>query len=135
EKTPSSIVFTQNPLRDDLSTCSDKRISMYQQHRRAILPYRRRRRGVLNADSDLTNSGQKRVPWLPEEDTLLKQGFEQGLSWAMIASTYLPHRSRGCCWGRFKTLKNKKFLNVRRQIRVQAKPWKTLNPVDMQASL
>lgn len=47
---------------------------------------------------------QTRVPWRPEEDHLLRQGYEQGLSWALISARYLPHRSRGCCWGRFKTL-------------------------------
>lgn len=50
---------------------------------------------------------QTRTPWTPEEDHLLQQGHEQGLSWAMISATYLPHRSRGCCWGRFKTLQTK----------------------------
>ncbi|CAO3625742.1 unnamed protein product [Cunninghamella echinulata] len=70
----------------------------------------------------------QRIPWTPSEDKLLKQGYEQGLSWAMIASTYLPHRSRGCCWGRFKTLKNKKLLTVRRKIRAKERPWKTFNP-------
>lgn len=48
-----------------------------------------------------------RTPWSSEEDFLLQKGYEQGLSWAMISSTYLPHRSRGCCWGRFKTLQTK----------------------------
>ncbi|CDH59148.1 hypothetical protein RO3G_00935 [Lichtheimia corymbifera JMRC:FSU:9682] len=50
---------------------------------------------------------QSRVPWTREEDELLQRGYNQGLSWAMISSTYLPHRSRGCCWGRFKTLQTK----------------------------
>ncbi|KAF7727791.1 hypothetical protein EC973_007022 [Apophysomyces ossiformis] len=50
---------------------------------------------------------QTRTPWTPEEDLLLQQGFSQGMSWAMISSTYLPYRSRGCCWGRFKTLQAK----------------------------
>ncbi|KAI8332643.1 hypothetical protein BC941DRAFT_474069 [Chlamydoabsidia padenii] len=102
---------------------------------RTILPYKRRRTHSSNSIGDRISTGQTRVPWTPDEDVLLKQGYEQGLSWAMIASTYLPHRSRGCCWGRFKTLKNKKFLNVQRQIRAKAKPWKTLNPLDMQQSL
>ncbi|KAF7727729.1 hypothetical protein EC973_007188 [Apophysomyces ossiformis] len=53
------------------------------------------------------NSSQTRTPWTPAEDYLLQQGYSQGLSWAMISSTYLPHRSRGCCWGRFKTLQAK----------------------------
>lgn len=50
---------------------------------------------------------QTRTPWTPKEDYLLQQGYMQGLSWAMISATYLPHRSRGCCWGRFKTLQAK----------------------------
>ncbi|KAI8062898.1 hypothetical protein BC940DRAFT_228490, partial [Gongronella butleri] len=50
---------------------------------------------------------QSRTPWTPEEDFLLQKGYSQGLSWALISSTYLPHRSRGCCWGRFKTLQAK----------------------------
>ena len=50
---------------------------------------------------------QTRTPWTPEEDYLLEQGYNQGLSWAMISATYLPHRSRGCCWGRYKTLQSK----------------------------
>ncbi|KAI9313269.1 hypothetical protein BX666DRAFT_1864928 [Dichotomocladium elegans] len=50
---------------------------------------------------------QTRTPWTPEEDDLLQQGYMEGLSWAMISSTYLPHRSRGCCWGRFKALQTK----------------------------
>jgi hypothetical protein len=50
---------------------------------------------------------QIRTPWSSEEDQLLQQGYSQGLSWAMISTVYLPHRSRGCCWGRFKTLQAK----------------------------
>ncbi|SAL95836.1 hypothetical protein [Absidia glauca] len=50
---------------------------------------------------------QTRTPWSSEEDFLLQKGYQQGLSWAMISSTFLPHRSRGCCWGRFKTLQAK----------------------------
>jgi len=50
---------------------------------------------------------QTRTPWSSEEDQLLQQGYSQGLSWAMISTVYLPHRSRGCCWGRFKTLQAK----------------------------
>lgn len=119
---------------------------MYQHHRsnssnsvyqlgRAILPYRRRRSSSSNSNAARMQPTHTRVPWTPDEDMLLKQGYEQGLSWAMIASIHLPHRSRGCCWGRFKTLKNKKFLNIQRQIRAKAKPWKTLNAFDMQQSL
>lgn len=50
---------------------------------------------------------QIRTPWSTEEDQLLQQGYSQGLSWAMISTAYLPHRSRGCCWGRFKTLRTR----------------------------
>lgn len=53
------------------------------------------------------NHSQTRTPWSNEEDQLLQQGYSQGLSWAMISTVYLPHRSRGCCWGRFKTLQSK----------------------------
>lgn len=52
-------------------------------------------------------TNQTRTPWSAEEDQLLQQGYSQGLSWAMISTVYLPHRSRGCCWGRFKTLQSK----------------------------
>ncbi|KAG1439491.1 hypothetical protein G6F56_012279 [Rhizopus delemar] len=50
---------------------------------------------------------QTRTPWTTSEDYLLEKGYMQGLSWAMISAKYLPHRSRGCCWGRFKTLRTK----------------------------
>lgn len=50
---------------------------------------------------------QTRTPWTASEDYLLEKGYMQGLSWAMISAKYLPHRSRGCCWGRFKTLQTK----------------------------
>lgn len=52
-------------------------------------------------------TNQTRTPWSNDEDLLLQQGYSQGLSWAMISTVYLPHRSRGCCWGRFKTLQSK----------------------------
>ncbi|KAI9333072.1 hypothetical protein BD770DRAFT_452250 [Pilaira anomala] len=54
-----------------------------------------------------TKQHQTRTPWTSSEDFLLEKGYLQGLSWAMISSKYLPHRSRGCCWGRFKTLQTK----------------------------
>jgi hypothetical protein len=66
---------------------------------------------------------QTRTPWTPEEDDLLQKGYEQGLSWAMISCTYLPHRSRGCCWGRFKTLQSKNVIEVYQQ-RICQRPWK-----------
>ncbi|KAI9252636.1 hypothetical protein BY458DRAFT_582408 [Sporodiniella umbellata] len=63
---------------------------------------------------------QTRTPWTPQEDSLLHFGYEQGLSWAMISTTYLPHRSRGCCWGRYKTLQNKQIVEKQKSKR----PWK-----------
>ncbi|ORX54399.1 hypothetical protein DM01DRAFT_1335543 [Hesseltinella vesiculosa] len=75
-----------------------------------------------------------RMAWSPYEDELLSQGYEMGLSWAMISSTYLPHRSRGCCWGRFKTLQHKKLLSAHKQRhqRIKTKPWKVFDPEAMQ---
>ncbi|GAA5811088.1 hypothetical protein MFLAVUS_004517 [Mucor flavus] len=70
---------------------------------------------------------QTRTPWSPEEDGLLRKGYEQGLSWAMISCTYLPHRSRGCCWGRFKTLQSKNVMEVYQQ-RICQRPWKISSP-------
>lgn len=70
---------------------------------------------------------QTRTPWTPEEDGLLQKGYEQGLSWAMISCTYLPHRSRGCCWGRFKTLQSKNVIEVYQQ-RICQRPWKITSP-------
>lgn len=69
---------------------------------------------------------QTRTPWTPDEDELLQKGYEQGLSWAMISATYLPHRSRGCCWGRFKTLQSKNVIGVYQQ-RICQRPWKASN--------
>ncbi|CAO3646613.1 unnamed protein product [Mucor fragilis] len=66
---------------------------------------------------------QTRTPWTPAEDDLLQKGYEQGLSWAMISCTFLPHRSRGCCWGRFKTLQSKNAIQVYQQ-RICQRPWK-----------
>lgn len=60
-----------------------------------------------NNNNNSTSTTQTRTPWTASEDFLLQKGYSQGLSWAMISSTYLPHRSRGCCWGRFKTLQAK----------------------------
>ncbi|OBZ89071.1 hypothetical protein A0J61_02879 [Choanephora cucurbitarum] len=71
---------------------------------------------------------QTRTPWTPFEDHLLRQGYDQGLSWAMISSTYLPHRSRGCCWGRFKTLQNKNMVDpAHSQMRHFRRPWKAID--------
>ncbi|KAI9360976.1 hypothetical protein BD770DRAFT_470987 [Pilaira anomala] len=74
-----------------------------------------------------TSHIQTRTPWSPEEDGLLRKGYEQGLSWAMISCTYLPHRSRGCCWGRFKTLQSKNVMEVYQQ-RICQRPWKASSP-------
>ncbi|KAI7867971.1 hypothetical protein BDF14DRAFT_620207 [Spinellus fusiger] len=60
-------------------------------------------------------SSQTRTPWSSLEDELLQKGYKQGFSWAMISSIYLPHRSRGCCWGRFKTLQSKNIIEVKYQ--------------------
>ncbi|KAI8079692.1 uncharacterized protein B0P05DRAFT_571596 [Gilbertella persicaria] len=77
--------------------------------------------------SNSTSMIQTRVPWTPEEDDLLQKGYEQGLSWAMISFNFLPHRSRGCCWGRFKTLQNKNVIEVY-QHRVCQRPWRINRP-------
>jgi hypothetical protein len=74
------------------------------------------------------HSVQTRTPWTPFEDHLLRQGYDQGLSWAMISSTYLPHRSRGCCWGRFKTLQNKNMVDpTHTHMRQFRRPWKAID--------
>lgn len=71
---------------------------------------------------------QTRMAWTPYEDELLQQGYDEGLSWAMISSTYLPHRSRGCCWGRFKTLQSKNLVDPKRQhTRLFRKPWRVVD--------
>lgn len=62
---------------------------------------------ISASDQAPSQQTQTRTPWSASEDFLLQKGYSQGLSWAMISSTYLPHRSRGCCWGRFKTLQAK----------------------------
>lgn len=78
---------------------------------------------VRRRRSNSTSYIQTRTPWTPEEDDLLQKGYEQGLSWAMISCTFLPHRSRGCCWGRFKTLQSKNAIEVYQQ-RICQRPWK-----------
>lgn len=71
---------------------------------------------------------QTRMAWTPYEDELLQQGYDEGLSWAMISATYLPHRSRGCCWGRFKTLQSKNLIDPKRQsARLFRRPWKAVD--------
>lgn len=80
------------------------------------------------SESASNNSVQTRTPWTPYEDHLLQQGYDQGLSWAMISSTYLPHRSRGCCWGRFKTLQNKNMIDSSQShMRHFRRPWKAID--------
>ncbi|KAL9556248.1 hypothetical protein MBANPS3_001973 [Mucor bainieri] len=87
-----------------------------QQHQQRQKPSKRAR---ANSASYI----QTRTPWTPAEDDLLQKGYEQGLSWAMISCTFLPHRSRGCCWGRFKTLQSKNAIEVYQQ-RICQRPWK-----------
>ncbi|KAI8384050.1 hypothetical protein BD560DRAFT_486853 [Blakeslea trispora] len=82
--------------------------------------------------SNSTPMIQTRVPWTPEEDDLLQKGYEQGLSWAMISCNFLPHRSRGCCWGRFKTLQNKNAIEVYQQ-RICQRPWRINRPHQQKA--
>jgi hypothetical protein len=80
------------------------------------------------SESAGNNNVQTRTPWTPFEDHLLQQGYDQGLSWAMISSTYLPHRSRGCCWGRFKTLQNKNMVDPNHShMRHFRRPWKAID--------
>jgi hypothetical protein len=80
------------------------------------------------SESAGNNNVQTRTPWTPFEDHLLQQGYDQGLSWAMISSTYLPHRSRGCCWGRFKTLQNKNMVDPSHShMRHFRRPWKAID--------
>ncbi|KAI9260203.1 hypothetical protein BY458DRAFT_516464 [Sporodiniella umbellata] len=67
------------------------------------------------------NSPPTRTPWTPYEDDLLRYGYSQGFSWAAVSSNYLPHRSRGCCWGRFKTLQSKNLVD---QTCFLNRPWK-----------
>ena len=62
---------------------------------------------TLTNSNRAMNHSQTRTPWSFKEDQLLQQGYAQGLSWAMVSTVYLPHRSRGCCWGRYKTLQSK----------------------------
>ncbi|KAI8098272.1 uncharacterized protein B0P05DRAFT_521161 [Gilbertella persicaria] len=81
-----------------------------------------------NSSSHNNSNVQTRTPWTPIEDHLLQQGYDQGLSWAMISSTYLPHRSRGCCWGRFKTLQNKNMIDPNHShMRHFRRPWKAID--------
>ncbi|KAI9259417.1 hypothetical protein BDA99DRAFT_572825 [Phascolomyces articulosus] len=86
-----------------------------------------RRSRSTSASSTLNAPVQTRMAWTPTEDDLLQQGYDEGLSWAMISATYLPHRSRGCCWGRFKTLQSKNLVDPKRQdARLFRRPWKAV---------
>ncbi|KAG1451594.1 hypothetical protein G6F56_008048 [Rhizopus delemar] len=87
---------------------------------------------------------QTRTPWTSTEDYLLEKGYLKGLSWAMISSRYLPHRSRGCCWGRFKTLRTKAsqkkirntnedkilLVSIEKRNRLFKQAWRTVNSRD-----
>lgn len=92
----------------------------------------RRSRSPSTAGSNTANTPvQTRMAWTPTEDDLLQQGYDEGLSWAMISATYLPHRSRGCCWGRFKTLQSKNLVDPKRQnARLFRRPWKAIHGVN-----
>ncbi|KAL0088368.1 Homeodomain-like DNA binding domain-containing transcription factor [Phycomyces blakesleeanus] len=91
--------------------------------RQSRMPYKERRSSV-----------QTRTPWSPVEDELLQKGYEKGYSWAMISSAYLPRRSRGCCWGRFKTLQSKNLINVKQHQhqhnRLGRRLWKSMDAVN-----
>ncbi|KAI9029023.1 hypothetical protein CLU79DRAFT_737201 [Phycomyces nitens] len=91
--------------------------------RQSRMPYKERRSSV-----------QTRTPWSPVEDELLQKGYEKGYSWAMISSAYLPRRSRGCCWGRFKTLQSKNLINVKQQKhqhnRLGRRLWKSMEIIN-----
>ncbi|CAO3662989.1 unnamed protein product [Rhizopus stolonifer] len=87
---------------------------------------------------------QTRTPWTSTEDYLLEKGYLKGLSWAMISSKYLPHRSRGCCWGRFKTLRTKAsqkknwnmieekilLISIEKRNRLFKQAWRSINSRD-----
>lgn len=106
-------------VNSELCRRSDSKLIVFQhqqQQQQKQTTVRRRR-------SNSTSYIQTRTPWTPEEDDLLQKGYEQGLSWAMISCTFLPHRSRGCCWGRFKTLQSKNAIEVYQQ-RICQRPWK-----------
>ncbi|KAG2222754.1 hypothetical protein INT45_013118 [Circinella minor] len=86
------------------------------------------RRSRSTSASSINAPVQTRMAWTPTEDDLLQQGYDEGLSWAMISATYLPHRSRGCCWGRFKTLQSKNLVDPKRQnARLFRRPWKAVD--------
>jgi hypothetical protein len=114
--------YQQQQNQNRRRTASDASVT---RHRMFIYshPHRRPR-----SESAGNNAVQTRTPWTPFEDQLLQQGYDQGLSWAMISSTYLPHRSRGCCWGRFKTLQNKNMVDPNHShMRHFRRPWKAID--------
>lgn len=102
-------------------------VSLTTRHHMFIYSHPNRRPRSESAGNN-NNNVQTRTPWTPFEDHLLQQGYDQGLSWAMISSTYLPHRSRGCCWGRFKTLQNKNMVDpTHSHMRHFRRPWKAID--------
>ncbi|KAI7903955.1 uncharacterized protein BX663DRAFT_350444 [Cokeromyces recurvatus] len=108
-------------------TASD--VSLTRHHMFVYSHFNRRPRSESTSSNNTQhNNVQTRIPWTPFEDHLLQQGYDQGLSWAMISSTYLPHRSRGCCWGRYKTLQNKNMIDPNHsQLRHFRRPWKSID--------
>ena len=107
----------QQKYRRRVNSESDTKFIAYPNHQHQKSKPTKRARS--NSESYI----QTRTPWTPDEDDLLQKGYEQGLSWAMISCTFLPHRSRGCCWGRFKTLQSKNVIEVYQQ-RICQRPWK-----------
>ncbi|KAI8991923.1 hypothetical protein BDF20DRAFT_76360 [Mycotypha africana] len=124
-----STVMTQPPSQSVQQQCRRRTASDVSQTRHHMFIYSHpNRRQRSESASSSSNSVQTRTPWTPYEDHLLQQGYDQGLSWAMISSTYLPHRSRGCCWGRFKTLQNKNMIDPNHsQLRHFRRPWRAVD--------
>ncbi|CEP18021.1 hypothetical protein [Parasitella parasitica] len=113
----------QQPDQSRRRTASD--VSLTRHH---MFIYSHPNRRPRSESAGNTSNVQTRTPWTPYEDHLLQQGYDQGLSWAMISSTYLPHRSRGCCWGRFKTLQNKNMVDPNHShMRHFRRPWKAID--------
>lgn len=141
--TTSTIIPGRSQSLSSPSRISTQQSKQYHQRRRAASdvsltkhhmfiyshPNRRPRSESSASNNGASNNNvQTRTPWTPYEDHLLQQGYDQGLSWAMISSTYLPHRSRGCCWGRFKTLQNKNMIDSSHaHMRHFRRPWKAID--------
>ncbi|KAK4513236.1 54S ribosomal protein L7, mitochondrial [Mucor velutinosus] len=117
----NSFITTDQPqkYRRRVSSESDTKFIAYSNHQQQRQKPATTKRIRANSVSYI----QTRTPWTPAEDDLLQKGYQQGLSWAMISCTFLPHRSRGCCWGRFKTLQSKNAIEVYQQ-RICQRPWK-----------